>query len=97
MPKTTKPLTDKEVKLAKPKEKEYTLTDGYGLFLLVLPSGVKTWRFNYTRPYSKKRTKISLGFTLLLLSRKLGLSERNAWLYLLKISIRKFIKKNRKE
>ena len=61
MPKTTKPLTDKEVKLAKPKEKEYTLTDGYGLFLLVLPSGVKTWRFNYTRPYSKKRTKISLG------------------------------------
>ncbi|HDR1933776.1 TPA: tyrosine-type recombinase/integrase [Pasteurella multocida] len=61
MPKITKPLTNKEVEKAKPKAKEYTLTDGYGLFLLVLPSGVKSWRFNYQRPVTKSRTKISLG------------------------------------
>ncbi|MDH2998664.1 preprotein translocase [Pasteurellaceae bacterium LFhippo2] len=61
MPKVTKPLTNTEVEKSKPKDKEYTLTDGYGLFLLILPSGVKSWRFNYIRPYSQKRTKISLG------------------------------------
>ncbi len=61
MPKVTKPLTNTEVDKSKPKEKEYTLSDGYGLFLLVLPSGVKTWRFNYTRPFTQKRTKIALG------------------------------------
>ena len=61
MPKITKPLTNTEVERSKPKDKEYTLTDGYGLFLLVLPTGVKSWRFNYIRPLTKKRTKVSLG------------------------------------
>ena len=61
MPKITKPLTNTEVERSKPKAKEYTLTDGYGLFLLVLPTGVKSWRFNYIRPLTKKRTKVSLG------------------------------------
>ena len=61
MPKITKTLTNTEVERSKPKAKEYTLTDGYGLFLLVLPTGVKSWRFNYIRPLTKKRTKVSLG------------------------------------
>ena len=61
MPKITKPLTNTEVERSKPKAKDYTLTDGYGLFLLVLPTGVKSWRFNYIRPLTKKRTKVSLG------------------------------------
>ncbi|APW56602.1 Prophage CP4-57 integrase [Pasteurella multocida] len=61
MPKITKPLTNTEVEKAKPQAKEYTLTDGYGLFLLILPSGIKSWRFNYARPITQKRTKISLG------------------------------------
>ncbi|APB78799.1 TPA: tyrosine-type recombinase/integrase [Pasteurella multocida] len=61
MPKITRPLTNTEVEKAKPQAKEYTLTDGYGLFLLILPSGIKSWRFNYARPITQKRTKISLG------------------------------------
>lgn len=61
MPKVTKPLTNTEVDKSKPKDKEYTLSDGNNLFLLILPSGVKSWRFNYSRPHTKKRTKISLG------------------------------------
>ncbi|PJG82164.1 tyrosine-type recombinase/integrase [Caviibacterium pharyngocola] len=61
MPKITKQLTDTEIKKAKPQEKDITLTDGNGLFLLILPSGAKSWRFNYLRPISKKRTKITLG------------------------------------
>ena len=47
MPKRIAPLSDLQVKTAKPKEKEYKLSDGAGLYLLVTPSGGKLWRFNY--------------------------------------------------
>ncbi|MHB8843990.1 MAG: tyrosine-type recombinase/integrase [Nitrospirota bacterium] len=40
-------LTDIKVKNAKPKEKQYKLTDGQGLYLLVTPQGGKLWRFKY--------------------------------------------------
>jgi integrase len=40
-------LTDIKVKSAKPKEKQYKLTDGQGLYLLVTPQGGKLWRFKY--------------------------------------------------
>lgn len=61
MARVTKPLTNTEVDKAKSKNKDYSLTDGYGLFLLVLSTGVKSWKFNYYRPISNKRTKISIG------------------------------------
>lgn len=48
MPKRVLPLTDLQVKNAKPREKEYKLSDGNGLYLLVTPTGGKLWRFNYT-------------------------------------------------
>src|SRR5690606_32043582 len=35
---------------AKPRDKEYKLFDGQGLYLAVKPSGTKTWRFKFTRP-----------------------------------------------
>ena len=38
-------LTDMKVKTAKPKVKQYTLSDGKGLHLLVLPAGGKYWHF----------------------------------------------------
>ena len=47
MPKRILSLTDLQVKTAKPKAKEYKLTDGGGLYLLITPSGGKLWRFNY--------------------------------------------------
>lgn len=40
-------LTDKAVKNAKPKEKEYRLSDGGGLYLVVKPNGGKLWRWSY--------------------------------------------------
>ena len=61
MAKTTKPLTNTEVKQAKPKEKEYNLADGNGLYLRIKPIGSKIWLFNYSRPYTKKRANLSLG------------------------------------
>jgi hypothetical protein len=47
MPKRILPLTDIQVKNAKPKTKEYKLADGGGLYLLITPSGGKLWRFKY--------------------------------------------------
>jgi integrase len=41
------PLTDTELRNAKPKEKPYKLADGGGLVLLVHPNGSKYWRLRY--------------------------------------------------
>jgi integrase len=61
MARVTKPLTNTEVKQAKPKAKEFNLVDGDGLALRVKPNGSKLWVFNYFRPYTKKRTTLSFG------------------------------------
>jgi hypothetical protein len=45
MPKIATPLTETQVRLAKPTEKPYKLTDGGGIYLLVKPSGSKLWQF----------------------------------------------------
>jgi len=59
MPKIAKPLTDKEITNAKPKEKEYPLSDGGGLHLLIKPDGSKQWVFRYESPTQNKRRKTS--------------------------------------
>ena len=61
MARITQPLTNTEVKQAKPKDKVYTLSDGGGLQLRVKPNGSKLWLLDYQRPYTKKRTSLSLG------------------------------------
>lgn len=50
MARTVTPLSDSKCEAAKPREKDYTLFDGQGLFLLVKANGGKVWRFKYTRP-----------------------------------------------
>lgn len=42
------PLTDTEIKNAKPKEKKYTLSDGNGLQLVIKPDGKKIWEIRFT-------------------------------------------------
>lgn len=63
MARITKPLTNTEVERAKGREKEYTLSDGQGLYLLVKPNGSKLWRFNYYKPFThpKKRALLGVG------------------------------------
>lgn len=58
MPKRIMPLTDLQVKNAKPKEKNYKLSDGGGLYMLITPSGGKLWRFDYS--YDGKRKTLFL-------------------------------------
>ncbi|MCS8554391.1 integrase domain-containing protein [Citrobacter youngae] len=61
MARITRPLTNNEILKAKPREKDFTLHDGDGLFLLVKTTGKKLWRFRYQRPNSSSRTNLSLG------------------------------------
>jgi hypothetical protein len=61
MANSTKPLTNTEVKQAKPRDKEYNLSDGRGLYLRVKPNSTKLWLFNYFKPFTKKRSNISPG------------------------------------
>lgn len=74
MARTTRPLTNTEVLRAKATEKDLTLHDGDGLFLIVKTSGKKLWRFRYQRPNTKQRTMIGLGaFPALSLANARGL------------------------
>ena len=61
MPTVSKPLNDKQISNAKPKEKEYPLSDGGGLYLLIKPDGAKQWIFRYESPTQNKRRKTSFG------------------------------------
>jgi len=57
----TRPLTNTEVKQAKPKDKVYKLGDGGGLQLRIKPTGGKSWLLDYVKPFTNKRTSIGLG------------------------------------
>ncbi|MCZ3383856.1 integrase domain-containing protein [Kosakonia sp. SOY2] len=61
MARTTRPLTNTEVSRTKATDKDLTLHDGDGLFLMVKTSGKKLWRFRYQKPTTKQRTMIGLG------------------------------------
>jgi len=52
-------LTDVAVRSAKPRDKDYKLADGGGLYLLVTPGGGRLWRVKY-RMHGVER-KLSLG------------------------------------
>ena len=59
MPKRIIPLSDIQVKNAKPKEKNYKIMDGFGLYLLITPTNGKLWRFDYR--FGDKRKLLAFG------------------------------------
>lgn len=59
MPKRILPLTDMQVQKAKPSDKEYKLSDGGGLHLLVTPTGGKLWRLQYR--FANKQKGVAFG------------------------------------
>ncbi len=61
MARLIQPLKDTQCSSAKPREKEYTLQDGNGLYLRVRESGAKTWIYRYLNKKNNKRVKITLG------------------------------------
>ena len=54
MPKRVPPLTQLQIKNAKPRDKPYKLADGGGLYLEVTPVGGKHWRMKYRQPNGKE-------------------------------------------
>jgi len=61
MPRIVTPLTDTKIKNARIKEKNYTLSDGKGLHILIKKNGIKFWEFVYQSPIYHKRRKTSFG------------------------------------
>lgn len=53
-------LTDTKIKTAKPRDKEYKLADGGGLFLLVHPNGSKYWRYKYRLDGAEKKGSLGV-------------------------------------
>ncbi|NNP77698.1 integrase [Acinetobacter sp. Ac_3412] len=56
-----KPLSDTKCSSAKPTNREYSLHDGDGLYLLVRASGTKSWQFKYKNKITNKVVKLSVG------------------------------------
>jgi hypothetical protein len=52
-------LTDTDIRNLKPASKQYKVTDGRGMYLLVTPSGGKCWRLKYY--YGGKEKLLALG------------------------------------
>lgn len=52
-------LTDLQLKQATPRERDWKLADGGGLYILVRPNGAKLWRMKY-RQYGKEK-KLAFG------------------------------------
>lgn len=52
-------LTPAAINAAKPRDKAYSLTDGGGLLVEILPGGSKVWRFKYH--LDGKREKVTIG------------------------------------
>ncbi len=70
-------LKDREIKNARPREKEYRLSDGGGLYLVVTTSGGKLWRWSYE--FNGKEKLLSYGpypFVTLAQARELHAAAR---------------------
>jgi len=79
MGRTTTRLTDRQLQVAKPKEKDYVLSDGDGLQLRIRTNGSRLWNISYQHPSTKKRVNMGLGTypeISLALARKLTIEAR---------------------
>jgi integrase len=61
MPKLAKPLTELEVRRAKPRAKAYMLSDGGGLYLAVSAAGLKSWVVRVRLPGTTTATPSTIG------------------------------------
>ncbi|MBF0482837.1 MAG: integrase arm-type DNA-binding domain-containing protein [Desulfovibrionaceae bacterium] len=59
MPKKISPLTDVQIKSAKPLAEPWKLSDGGGLFIYIAPTGGKLWRLKYS--FAGKEKLLSFG------------------------------------
>lgn len=60
MPKIVPPLTDTRIKAMQPRATRYSVADGGGLVLEVMPSGSKVWRYRYSM-HGKQQPTVTIG------------------------------------
>ena len=53
-------LKAKQVEHAQPKEKEYNMSDGKGLFLRIRPTGAKSWIYFFRLPNSRQLQRMTI-------------------------------------
>ena len=58
MGRVTTPLSDTQIKKAKPKDRRYKLSDGGGLYLFIYPTGKKSWRVRYREGVAAKEITV---------------------------------------
>lgn len=61
MPRLATPLTELQVRNARPRTSLYRLADGNGLYLSVSPAGLKTWIVRFTLPGGSTATPATIG------------------------------------
>ena len=54
-------LKELQIKSIKPKDKDYRLSDGQGLFFLIRTSGSRSWQYRYLSPITKKEKIYTIG------------------------------------
>jgi integrase len=59
MAKIVKQLTDTQIKNSKPKEKDYKIADGQGLYIVIKSNGTKFFRYDFS--FQNKRQSMSFG------------------------------------
>ena len=59
MPRAAKPLTDLQVRKDKTRQLGTSSLGGEGLYLFVMPNGVRWWRLKYR--FAEKKKSIGLG------------------------------------
>jgi len=59
VPKIVEPLTDTKIRNSKPKDKDYQIRDGGGLYILIKKNGRKIFRIDYS--YMRKRNTYTIG------------------------------------
>jgi hypothetical protein len=86
MPKLISPLTDIQLRNAKPAEKPYKLSDGGAMYVEVMPNGSKFWRMKGRQANGKESRHINGGFGAYLLTNcraqvwdMWGTSGRGSW------------------
>lgn len=52
-------LTDNKIRNLKPREKQYKVSDGKNLFLIITPNGSKYWRYKYI--FNEKEKTLAIG------------------------------------
>lgn len=82
MAKVITPLTDSKCNGAKPKEKDYKLFDGGGLFLLIKKNGTKSWRLKYNKPDGRETVIVFGNYPILSLRDARDYRDKNKELLL---------------